>query len=278
MVAILDYKSNRRWSLPAPRATVTSKDVPCSLSVDPLILTGQTAWVTYMFEYTGTTGIDGMHCNYYNKVTGTSASNISFRFETNAFRNMSNSTYTSGYIANKMYALVQVIPSTGTTRPENWKIIDITDQISGHTMGALINPTKLYGYQFVVTGDDFDTASYYDIENYLGLFPNIAPLTGTTTQQIIDDVKNTSPEFGDSQPFPGSIRLTRATDVAVLNYMVNLPSTQFRTSQNPTYVTGNPRITEIALLNEGKEALIIAKTAKPVERTGTQVFSVRLDF
>ena len=60
--------------------------------------------------------------------------------------------------------------------------------------------------------------------------------------------------------------------------MINLPSTQFRTSQNPTYVTGNPRITEIALLNEGKEALIIAKTAKPVERTGTQVFSVRLDF
>ncbi len=271
LVAILDYKSNRRWTLPAPRATVTSKDVPCSLSVDPLILTGQTAWVTYMFEYTGTTGIDGMHCNYYNKVTGTSASNISFRFETNAFRNMSNSAYTSGYIANKMYALVQVIPTGNQPTPGNWKIIDVTDQISRHTMGSLINPSNLYGYQFVVTGDDFNSASYYDIEDYLGLFPD-------TQNTIALDVANTSPEFGDSQPFPGSIRLTRATDVAVLNYMINLPSTQFRTSQNPTYVTGNPRITEIALLNEAKEALIIAKTAKPVERTGTQVFSVRLDF
>jgi hypothetical protein len=210
------------------------------------------------------------HCNYYNKVTGTSASNISFRFETNAFRNMSNSAYTSGYIANKMYALVQVIPTGNQPTPGNWTIIVVTDQISGHTMGGLINPTKLYGYQFVVTGDDFNSATYYDIENYLGLFPD--------AQSIALDVANTSPEFGDSQPFPGSIRLTRATDVAVLNYMINLPSTQFRTSQNPTYVTGNPRITEIALLNEGKEALIIAKTAKPVERTGTQVFSVRLDF
>jgi hypothetical protein len=61
--------------------------------------------------------------------------------------------------------------------------------------------------------------------------------------------------------------------------MVNLPGTQFLTTQNPTYVTGLPkRITEIALLNENKEPLVSGKLAKPLERTGNQVFSVRIDF
>jgi len=38
------------------------------------------------------------------------------------------------------------------------------------------------------------------------------------------------------------------------------------------------RITEVALLNSNKEVLVVAKTANPVKRTGTQVFSVNLDF
>ena len=61
--------------------------------------------------------------------------------------------------------------------------------------------------------------------------------------------------------------------------MVNLPSTQFTQTQNPTYTTGqNKIITEVALLNQNKEPLVMAKTAKPIIRTGNQVFSVKLDF
>jgi hypothetical protein len=61
--------------------------------------------------------------------------------------------------------------------------------------------------------------------------------------------------------------------------MVNLPSTQFTQTQNPSFITGqNKRITEIALLNENKEPLVMAKCPKPIIRTGNQVFSVRLDF
>ena len=114
------------------------------------------------------------------------------------------------------------------------------------------------------TGDMYDNADTYDIEDYLGSFP-------TTAQ-------TTLPEFGDSQIFPGSIRLVRAIDVEVLNYMINLPSTQFTETNNPTYVSGPKKMTEVALLNENKEALVIAKCAKPITRSGTQVFSVRLDF
>jgi hypothetical protein len=105
----------------------------------------------------------------------------------------------------------------------------------------------------------------YNIESFLGNLP--------------DKTQTTSPQFGDPQPFPGSVKLTRATDVQVLNFMVNLPSSQFITTQNPTYVTGQQkRITEVALLNDNKEPLIMAKSSKPIQRIGNQVFSVRLDF
>ena len=90
---------------------------------------------------------------------------------------------------------------------------------------------------------------------------------------------STLPQFGDSQPFPGSVKLTRATDLEVMTFMVSLPSSQFTETQNPTYKTGaTKRITEVALLDENKNALVMAKTAKPVIRSGNQVFAVKLDF
>jgi hypothetical protein len=64
-----------------------------------------------------------------------------------------------------------------------------------------------------------------------------------------------------------------------MSFLVNLPTSQFNVSQNPTFVTGmDRRITEVALLNSNKEVLVVAKTANPVKRVGTQVFSVNLDF
>ena len=99
--------------------------------------------------------------------------------------------------------------------------------------------------------------------------------TGSTTQ----------PQFGDEQPFPGSVRLVRATDIEEMNMMINLPSTQFTKTQNPTKYnldgtekSGDKYITEVALLDSNKEPLVVSKTPTPVKRTGTQVFAIRLDF
>ena len=90
---------------------------------------------------------------------------------------------------------------------------------------------------------------------------------------------NTGPYFGDEQPFPGSIKVVRASDIEEMNFMINLPPNTFSKSQNPTFVSGNnPKITEIALLNSNKETMVMAKTSKPITRSGTQVFSIKLDF
>jgi hypothetical protein len=107
-------------------------------------------------------------------------------------------------------------------------------------------------------------------------------MTGVTTNYLgtsgATDYNVTIPQFGDEQPFPGSVRLVRATDIEQMDFLINLPSTTFNETQNPTYVSGNKYITEISLLDVNKEALVKGKTSIPVRRTGTQVFSVRLDF
>jgi hypothetical protein len=72
--------------------------------------------------------------------------------------------------------------------------------------------------------------------------------------------------------------MVRATDIEEMKFLVNLPASKFHSSQNPTYVSGDPKITEVALLNSNKKALVIAKTATPISRVGSQVFSVKLDF
>jgi len=93
---------------------------------------------------------------------------------------------------------------------------------------------------------------------------------------------STDPQFGDEQPFPGSIKLVRSTDIEEMRFLVNLPHTQWNITQNPTYnnvVRSNEeRITEVALLNQNKETLVTAKTSSPIKRKGSQVISVKIDF
>jgi len=272
IVAALDYKSNRKYTLPIPRVSQIPTDLKCSTntvgSATPLMAgnTGETMFISYLFVMTGNTGMTGMHCNYYSKVTGTSLNaDVAINFSTTDFVFMTNnlSTYKTKYIANKFFVLAQMVNTGEQPLPDGWKIIDFTAEIPNHTVGTYINPVNMRGARFILTYDDYDNASKYDIEDYLGLFP---------------DEPSTAPEFGDTQPFPGSIKFVRATDIHTMRFLINLPSSQFITTQNPTYVAGTSKwITEVALLNENKDVMVIAKTSKPVKRTGTQVIGVKID-
>lgn len=270
LVAMLDYRSNRRYTLPSPKLGLASHDGLAAQSM--LSTTGQTAWVTYMFENTSGNTLNSLPCNYFNKILSTGTpSQITMKFSGNSFSNMVTSLtgVTDGFVVNKFYALVQ----TGATpSPSAWRKIDLTSQITGYTSGY-INPTGLTGVSFTINYTSFNSASTFDLEDHMsGVTTNYLGTSGAT------DFNVTLPQFGDEQPFPGSVRLVRATDIEQMGMMINLPSTQFTTSQNPTYVSGDKMITEVALLDSNKEALVVAKTPTPVKRSGTQVFAVKLDF
>ena len=100
----------------------------------------------------------------------------------------------------------------------------------------------------------------------------------STHLQGVTFTGTTDTHFGDTQPFPGSVKLVRATDIEEMNFLINLPDGKFTISQNPSNKGQSPVITEVALLDSNKNALVMAKTPKPIKRTGSQVFSVKLDF
>jgi hypothetical protein len=112
------------------------------------------------------------------------------------------------------------------------------------------------------------------LESYITNDNDYLGYTGSTTQ----------PQFGDEQPFPGSVKLVRSTDIEEMRFLVNLPHSQFTNTQNPTYSTQEKGIekdkyvTEVVLLDQNKDALVTAKTSSPVKRKGTQVISVKIDF
>jgi hypothetical protein len=274
IVASLDYKSNRRYTLPAPKCTLTPSD---ELLENSLFdgTDGQTYWVTYMFNYTSDIQLNGLPCNYYSKVTQPDfasgecvgspiPSNISLKFNSTEFTNLKTTfpEVIDGFIADGFKILVQETLNDEIPTTDGWIEIDMTSLIPNHVSG-LIDPTNLVNYSFTITKSLFDNGTLFDLETYLGSIP---------------DEPSTLPQFGDEQPFPGSIKLVRNSDIEHLNFLVNLPSSQFNSTQNPTYVSGNKKITEIGLLDENKELLIIGKTSKPVNRVGTQVFAIKLDF
>jgi hypothetical protein len=273
IVAMLDYRSNRRFTLDAPKVS------PIASNDNPIIsgTTSQTFWVTYMFSYYGShSTLNYLPCNYYIKLEVNNnvdecsypfPSNIGVQFGPDSFKHMKTTEqgYVDGFIAKNFKILVQETTDLENKLPlpDQWKVIDFTTQVGGDG-NTLLNPDNITGQTFIVNQSNFDDGNIFDLEEF-------------TTSNYLDTVNEISP-FGDEQPFPGSVRLIRATDIEELNFLVNLPSGQFEDTQNPTYIEGDKYITEVALLDKNKDPLVMGKLSIPVKRIGTQVVAVKLDF
>jgi hypothetical protein len=218
--------------------------------------------------------MNALPCNYYSKITGTTTpSQVTIKFSGNTSFNTLKTSFPSvndGFVADKFYALVQV--STGSTpNSSDWRAIDLTT--NDIKTNGFIDPSKITGTTFTLYYSGYTAASSFDLETHMsGVSSNYLGTSGATDYNV------TTPQFGDEQPFPGSVRFVRATDVEQLNFLVNLPSNTFTTSQNPSYTSGYPVITEVALLDSNKEPLVVGKPSYPVKRIGAQVFAVKLDF
>jgi hypothetical protein len=228
--------------------------------------------------------LNALPCNYYSKVKLTfDTSNpddscfipvpcqVGFKFDDGAFNNMQTTAngIKSGFIADKLYALAQLTEGDDLPEPNMWKSIDITSQIPGYVSG-LINPTGLTDTTFTITKTMYDAASIFDLETHM---------TSVLSNYMGDTTFTTQPQFGDEQYFPGSVKVVRASDVEEMRFMINLSSTEFLVSQNPTYTNGSTnKITEVALLDGNKDIMVIGKASIPITRTGTQVIPMKLDF
>ena len=271
VLASLSYKSNRNWTLPAPKLSLITPNVcaPNNQTATGLMsTTAQTLWVTYRFNNTGFT--DSLHCNYYTKIagpiTGSSSQNVAVRFgsEFNFLTQPDSVASLSGYCATNMSLLCQL--TTGTTRPNptQWRMIDFTPDLTGSSINGYITQSGITGNTFIIDSENYADASIYDLADYIDL-----PQNGET------NVLN----FGDEYYFYGNLTTDITATIYEMRYLINLGRNQFTNTSNPTWVSGTTDyVTEIGLYDSNYDLIVISKLQSPELRQGIQQYVVKLDF
>jgi hypothetical protein len=266
---------------------------------------GETMFITYRLtnDYGFT---NSLHCNYYQHISETNlcgpeeSKNIAVRFgpefgclsvpgynpttTTTTFGPVTTTTtlnphilttttticpticdIPNGFWATRFEVLAQKVPTGTRHNPSNWKLIDYTNSISADTVNGYITEEALTGTTFVVTQDLYNNAPFYNLNNYISLTP-----LGTTSPKL---------NFGDEYYFYGGIETDIQATIYELMYKVNLNYTEFQATSNPTWTNGSKSyITEISLLDDKKDVLVVSKLQSPVLRQGIQQFLVKFDF
>jgi hypothetical protein len=274
IVATLNTKSNRSWTLPAPKlGLVTPNTFNGVLGGNVGLLSGnsETLFLTYRFNSSAFT--NSLHCNYYTTISGNEqtllpgASDVIIRFGNEfPFLNSIFSGSPSGFCVNDITILAQKV-SSGTSRPDItlWKEINVFDQYSATTSSGYLTLNSLTGVTYQLTKDMYDNAPFYQLTNYLSL-----PVLNQTGQTF---------NFGGDYYFFGNIQTDIQATIYVMNFLCNLGQTQFFDSSNPTWDNSKtPYITEVGLYNAEKELMVISKIQSPEKRQGIQQYPIKIDF
>jgi hypothetical protein len=270
VIAAMSYKSNRNWTLPAPKLSLLT---PNACSSDSVVQSGvmtsptQRMWITYRFD-TNSGATSSLHCNYYssiqpNATVTANTQNVAVRFG-DEFTFMSQEQF-SGYSATSMKLLCQIV--TGDTRPSPtaWREIDVTTAMT--LSNGYITMNSITGTTFQITTDNYypaTGATLYQLNNYIDI-----PLNGSTNQL----------NFGDEFYFYGNLETDITATIYEMNYLVNLGRNQFTDTSNPTWTKGTKSyVTEIGLYDSNKDLIVISKLQSPELRQGIQQYVVKLDF
>jgi hypothetical protein len=275
VIAAMSYKANRNWTLPAPKLSLLTPNACFSNnSTATGIFTNETQrmWVTYRFDSTGFT--DSLHCNYYSLLKADSTvtantQNVAVRFGPEfGFLNQPVAPFTSvdlsGYSANSIKLLCQMV--TGDTRPSPtaWREIDITPEISGTSINGYLTMSGITGTTYQIDQDLYNNAPIYNLGPILNL-----PQNGQT------NVLN----FGDEYYFYGNLETDISATIYEMKYLINLGRNQFTNTSNPTWTSGTTSyVTEIGLYDSNKDLIVISKLQSPELRQGIQQYVVKLDF
>jgi len=269
VIAAMSYKANRNWTLAAPKLSLLTPNTCFSNGQNATgILSSSTErmWVTYRLDSTGFT--DSLHCNYYSVIDGpssgctTDSQNVAVRFGSE-FPFLSQGTL-SGYSANSIKILCQIVTGTTQPSPTAWREIDVTSEITGTTYNGYLTAESLTGTTFQITEEQYSTATTYNLANYINIPQNGYP-----------DILN----FGDEYYFYGNLETDISATIYEMRYLINLGRNQFTNTSNPTWVSGTTSyVTEIGLYDSNKDLIVISKLQSPELRQGIQQYVVKLDF
>ena len=315
LVASMSYKSNRSWTLPAPRVTKIPAGTNCAGETSTVGVfnnntVDQTVFLTYLLE-SNTGYTTGLHCNYYIPVTNVPNADpvdleIDFGeefpylkpFDLGGINNMSGGT---GWQANRMHLIYQVCNPGEDPSPNLWNRVEVTNQIGGtnstFNTGATAN-VVFSGCQlssattkFYLTDWLKKRSTTYQLNDY------ITVPSASTTSGSVDLTGPETLQFGDEYFFNGVLESDIMATIYEMKYNVNLSTSQFGagnvgkgSSLNPTweqyYEENNvypnyTYITEIGLFDNKDghpDLMAIAKLQSPLRRDNAQQFVIKVDF
>ena len=270
IVAALSFKSNRNWTLPAPKLSLMVPNA-CDTIDDDYGLMGsdeEYMYVTYRFNSSAFT--NSLHCNYYTKIQGaptcvtTQRQDVVVKFGPEF--GFLNQCCFQGYAANELYILAQLVTgSTTQPNPAAWKLINYSNQLTGSNINGYISQSGLTANTFTIRSNQYLTASTYNLDNYIDL-PN-------------PTLEENKLNFGDEYFFYGNIESDIEATIYEMKFLCNLSQTQFNNTSNPTWTPGSTSyMTEVGLFDDEKDLVVISKFQTPTLRQGTQQIAVKLDF
>jgi hypothetical protein len=181
-----------------------------------------------------------------------------------SFLNPNFQSNLTGYTANSIKLLCQIVSGDTQPNPILWREIDITSEISGSSINNYLTMSGLTGTTFQISESDYYSAPYYDLSDYIDL----TPLNDT-------NVLN----FGDEYYFYGNFETDIAATIYEMRYLVTLGRNEFTNTSNPTWTSGTTSyVTEIGLFDSNKDLMVISKLQSPELRQGIQQYVVKLDF
>jgi hypothetical protein len=270
IIAAMSYKSNRNWTLPAPKLSLVVPNV-CDDNNDDIGLLGnenQVLYLTYRFSSSAFT--NSLHCNYYSKITGPQTcytnqrQDVTVKFG-NEFPFLTDCCM-QGFNAQQFQILVQTGDTKTRPNSSSWKLLDFTNQLSGSSINGYITVSGMTGTTFTISHNAYQNAPTYNLDNFIDL-PDPFPL------------EKDKLTFGDEYFFYGNIETDIQATIYEMKFLVNLSQTQFTNTSNPTWKSGSPSyISEVGLYDVDKDLVVVTKLQSPVLRQGTQQIAVKLDF
>jgi hypothetical protein len=308
IIAAMSYKSNRNWTLPAPKLTFIAPNT-CDTEGESFvgILTGDSEYLYVTYRFTNTLDYtNSLHCNYYQKIQGPNidclpitSQNIGVRFGPE-FGCLSQPGYSPTTTTTTFGTTTTTTTTFGTTTTSTTICPTYCDLGSGF----FANKFEIICQK--VSGDTRPDPEDWKIIDFTDrLTPSMINgyitqngLTGRTfviTQELYDNAPNydlsdyiditqagfsgTQLNFGDEYYFYGSLETDIQATIYEMKYKVNLGQAEFLSSSNPTWSQGNkPYITEVGLYDSDKDLMIISKLQSPVLRQGIQQFVIKFDF
>lgn len=134
LLAALSYKSNRNWTLPKPKLTLTEPGACPGSSITGVLQNNESLHISYLF--TDSEGISGLHCEDYTTINNTSSTvkDVVFEFPKDpldptysefSFLRGYEDTSGIGFRTNNIVLLWQITQVNNKPDPADWNYLNI---------------------------------------------------------------------------------------------------------------------------------------------------------